>query len=90
MYIELRSGDFVVDPTEAYKRPGLCHRDWQIVWLNYTRPGRIGTHINKFTKPLASRVHGDIIRLTLDTNEKAFRNGIPKDSVAQKQRDRFD
>ena len=88
--VEMGSDSFVEDPGGAYKRHGLRDHDGQIVWLDYTRPSSIGKHVGEFVKLLAECDHGDIVRLTLNANEKALRGGKQTLSTAQKQQARWD
>jgi len=87
--VSMTSRDFVDDPAAAYRRSGI--RDWagQIVWLDYTSPSEIGSQIDEFVALLSNSQHGDVIRITLNANEKALKGGKEGLSITQKTAARF-
>lgn len=87
--VELTTGEFVEDTKRAYKEAGIPSGSGQIVWLDYTRPGDIGQNIAEFVKLLSTCKNGDIVRLTLNGNEKALKGGAERLSVTQKLEKRF-
>ncbi|QYX55947.1 hypothetical protein K1T73_12830 [Roseovarius sp. SCSIO 43702] len=86
---ELTTEEFVSDPAYAYRRAGILDWEGQIVWLDYTRPGELGQNVEEFVRLLAACDHGDIIRITLNANERAIKGGSDKLSKAEKLARRF-
>lgn len=75
--VELTTGEFVEDPDRAYREAGIANRTGQIVWLDYTRPRDLGQNIAEFVSLLGSCEHGDVVRITLNGNERALPGGSP-------------
>ena len=82
--VELTTEEFVADPRRSYKEAGISDVTGQIVWLDYTRPGDLGKNINEFVSLLRGCEHGDLVRITLNANEKAIKGGkagLPKSAL---------
>lgn len=88
--VELTTTEFVEDPQRAYYEAGIRDHAGQIIWLDYTRPSDIGQHIKEFVNLLSWCKHGDIIRITLNGNEKALKGGTPGLSKSQTMTKRFE
>ncbi|MEO1421365.1 MAG: O-methyltransferase, partial [Pseudomonadota bacterium] len=76
--VELTTTEFVSDPARAYREAGFTDWGGQIVWLDYTRPGELGRNVEEFVSLLGECQHGDVVRITLNGNEKAIKGGSSK------------
>ncbi|WP_444460088.1 O-methyltransferase [Rhodobacter capsulatus] len=79
--VELTTAEFSSDPDRAYREAGIHGRKGQIVWLDYVRPADLGRNVEEFVSLLRNCEHGDVVRITLNANEKAIKGGreaLPK------------
>jgi hypothetical protein len=83
------TGDYVVRKSAIYKEAKVDPDSNSIVWFDMTDADTVRSHLDTFGLLLASSQLGDIVRMTVDVDEKTLSRRMEDEALASLQERRF-